>query len=683
MEVMDLNRAKSIGNVLIESSITDMRETFERSSSLASADLINDCYENATKEKKISVPENGNDVNSVGKINIEKGDKASTDNVMNNEVDERVRRAIDIVVGYSRVSNETKERLKNAVTDVHCKLMSEEEACQCYQLALSYFQTYYNMVEKLLNRAKLVTKEYNRNIISTAEESGIETDVKNEEAEVSTQTSNDESNETDDNQTKDEKNKRKVRRAQKNFTQGISSIDKKRLEKCIHDHCGTSMRHSTKTDAIRKAVGMVLHGECTGVDAARATNLTPRTVMKHVYIVRNALNLPTSRKIKQQTAHKIGEIEIKEENVLEKVTDDDREIARMLINEKFGYVEAKDFSGTALELESKIDKLLRAFSYNGDVKKIREAIVKIFMEQKSSEMYKALTELPVTVVNSYVRLLKGFLWAENLMKNTKDKSIVIPRRGRRRLCNDVKSTELTKSFESDGILSAKKKCKSITAMSRGVFIGKIDVLTLHVKNGVENEEQLMKSVISYLISHQYRRSEMAQTNMQICLEHILLDGLSVAETLKIHDGPNEGILEIYHKRCRDAYTALTVDFPAFMVGLNFLNEDEKNSSRRKRSRMSNIKMEVTSIDAKDVGNVGILKFDAVEKLFISIPKKVKELLHNYLMKLLDINFPLEERLVSGLLQMIGEKMGMKYVLDEKLLEDCVAYFYKKHDKVVA
>lgn len=64
-----------------------------------------------------------------------------------------------------------------------------QEACQCYQLALSYFQTYYNMVEKLLNRAKLVTKEYNRNIISTAEESGIETDVKNEEAEVSTQTS--------------------------------------------------------------------------------------------------------------------------------------------------------------------------------------------------------------------------------------------------------------------------------------------------------------------------------------------------------------------------------------------------------------------------------------------------------------------------------------------------------------
>ncbi|VDO40699.1 unnamed protein product [Onchocerca flexuosa] len=212
-----------------------------------------------------------------------------------------------------------------------------------------------------------------------------------------------------------------------------------------------------------------------------------------------------------------------------------------------------------------------------------------------------------------------------------------------------------------------KKCKSITAMSRGVFIGKIDVLTLHVKNGVENEEQLMKSVISYLISHQYRRSEMAQTNMQICLEHILLDGLSVAETLKIHDGPNEGILEIYHKRCRDAFTALTVDFPAFMAGLNLLNGKEFK----------------TPIDAKDVSNVGLLKFDAIEKLFISIPKKAKELLHNYLMKLLDINFPLEKCLINGLLQMIGEKMAMKYVLDDKFLEDCVAYFYKKHNNVVA
>lgn len=44
------------------------------------------------------------------------------------------------------------------------------------------------MVEKLLNRANLV-KEHNRNIISTAKEIGIEIDVKNEGAEISSQTS--------------------------------------------------------------------------------------------------------------------------------------------------------------------------------------------------------------------------------------------------------------------------------------------------------------------------------------------------------------------------------------------------------------------------------------------------------------------------------------------------------------
>lgn len=42
------------------------------------------------------------------------------------QVNEKLRRAIDIVVGYSRVSDETKERLKSAVTDVHCKTMSEQ-----------------------------------------------------------------------------------------------------------------------------------------------------------------------------------------------------------------------------------------------------------------------------------------------------------------------------------------------------------------------------------------------------------------------------------------------------------------------------------------------------------------------------------------------------------------------------
>ncbi|KAL4003891.1 hypothetical protein ACH3XW_9475 [Acanthocheilonema viteae] len=687
MEVMDVNRAKCMGNVLIKSSIADMTETFQRPDSLDSADIINadDCYENATNEEKISVPENGNIVNSVGKtMNVGKDNKGSTDSMKNDQVDEKLRRAIDIVVGYSRVSDETKERLKSAVTDVHCKTMSEQEACQCYKLAVSYFRTYYNMVEKLLNRANLV-KEHNRNIISATEESGIEINVKNERIEMSSKTSNDENNAAGGNQTKDEKTQ-KVRRARKNFTRGISAIDKERIDKCIHDYCGTSGRHSMKADAIRKAVGMVLYKGCTGVDAARATNLTPRTVMKHVYTVRNALNLPQLRKTKQQATNRSEGNEIKEENFLEKVTDNDREIAKMLINEKFECVETEDFLGTGLELESKIDKLLREFSYNGDVKKIREAIIKIFTEQKSSEIYKAITELPVTVVSSYVRLLKGFLCAENMIK-TKDTTIAIPRRGKRKLSDNgernVKSIELVKSSELDAIFSAKKKHKLANLVPRGVFIGKIDVLTLHLENGVENEEQLIKSVISYLIDHQYRRSETAQTNMQICLEHILLDGLSVAETLKIHDGPNDSILEVYYKRCRDAYTALTVDFPAFVFELNLLNEDGKNRPRKKRLRMSSVKMEeIKPIDAM-VSNVDTLKFDTVEKLFISIPEKAKTLLDSYIMKLLNINFPLEKRLVSGLLQMIGEKMAKKYVLDDKLLEECVTYFYEKYNKVAA
>lgn len=66
------------------------------------------------------------------------------------------------------------------------------------------------------------------------------------------------------------------------------------------------------------ALSRVLREGCTGVDAARATNLTPRTVMKHVYIVRDALNLPQPRKAKQQTNHKSRENEIKGENFLEK-----------------------------------------------------------------------------------------------------------------------------------------------------------------------------------------------------------------------------------------------------------------------------------------------------------------------------------------------------------------------------
>lgn len=46
-----------MGNVLNETSLTDMGETFQRSDSLNSADIMNanDCYENVVDEQKISV----------------------------------------------------------------------------------------------------------------------------------------------------------------------------------------------------------------------------------------------------------------------------------------------------------------------------------------------------------------------------------------------------------------------------------------------------------------------------------------------------------------------------------------------------------------------------------------------------------------------------------------------------
>lgn len=68
--------------------------------------------------------------------------------------------------------------------------------------------------------------------------------------------SDDASNATDDDRTKDEKKIRKVRKPRKNSLQDISATEKKRIDKYIHDHCRTSGRHSMKSDAIRKAVGM-------------------------------------------------------------------------------------------------------------------------------------------------------------------------------------------------------------------------------------------------------------------------------------------------------------------------------------------------------------------------------------------------------------------------------------------
>lgn len=79
------------------------------------------------------------------------------------------------------------------------------------------------------------------------------------------------------------------------------------------------------------------------------------------------------------------------------MTDNDREIAKMLINDKFGCVEAKDFSGTGLELESKIDKV---YTFNLKMLAFYHVINFFYVEGFHSLPFLSFYENSTTVVTS-------------------------------------------------------------------------------------------------------------------------------------------------------------------------------------------------------------------------------------------------------------------------------------------
>lgn len=58
-----------------------------------------------------------------------------------------------------------------------------QEACQCYKLAVPYFQTYYKMVEKVLNRASSVAKGHDPARNMAKEQNGTKIFAKNAPAE--------------------------------------------------------------------------------------------------------------------------------------------------------------------------------------------------------------------------------------------------------------------------------------------------------------------------------------------------------------------------------------------------------------------------------------------------------------------------------------------------------------------
>lgn len=194
------------------------------------------------------------------------------------------------------------------------------------------------------------------------------------------------------------------------------------------------------------------------------------------------------------------------------------------------------------------------------------------------------------------------------------------------------------------------------------LVQNVDVMLLHTKPIMNNLESFYKVLIAYLIEQQYRRSEEAQEKMRTSLEYVLLDGLSVAEALRVHKSPTEHVLQVYLSRCREVNRCIKTEFSNFKSNVirairrNLMNDKQdvgavqmhnnttrlaKNNIKRFNKRLQNKELMTTE------PTVGTLKH-----LNLIFSEDFRRPLYDYLKKLSGVNFPIEDSLIVGLAKMI-------------------------------
>uniref|UniRef100_A0A915Q6M1 Uncharacterized protein n=1 Tax=Setaria digitata TaxID=48799 RepID=A0A915Q6M1_9BILA len=435
-----------------------------------------------------------------------------------------------------------------------------------------------------------------------------------------------------------------------------------------------------------------------------------------------------------------------------------RGVAKLLSDTKLDKLSTKDYTGTPENLALKIDKVLRQYRFRGDRQKMRDGILEVLYKSKTlSEACKGNSLAPTTL-STYVRLVKVLINTEKtgtkglvrdlslpnpikLIKNESDRSSNLA------LKNELVNSEFSMaSAEKDAergvvttvstsskvtlvdaengvdcaILSnnlsdntcfeqmtkkqnlpavSSSSAEEDTKIGTNLLIQNVDVMMLHTKSIMSNLESFYKVLIAYLIEQQYRRSEEAQEKMRASLEYVLLDGLSVTEALKIHNGPTEHVLQVYLSRCRKANRCIKTEFSNFKSSVaralnkncmeNKQSVEEAGSTVQINSntaavtknytvKRSSKRLQKREDDESTVGTVPTV--GTLKHLDLIFSEDFRKPLYDYLKKLSRVNFPIEDTLIVGLAKMIIDEfpVNQKIFFADAVWEQWLAGYRKEH-----
>ncbi|VDD89976.1 unnamed protein product [Enterobius vermicularis] len=494
---------------------------------------------------------------------------------------------------------------------------------------------------------------------------------------------------------------------------GIATEDE--IKEAVIENGGS---HSeARKEQLFAAVTAAVSGKVTIKEACHQVDLPPSTAHPYVSKARHLLGsrcpdrkgIPPVEQVKEAPKSSVVSLKKKAKTENDEVPLSVRGVSRMLCDTKFD-VFATDFKGTKEDLKAKIGKIIQRYNYKGNRDIMCDAIAKVFLEGRTLADVCASHSLAQTTLSTYVRLMKVHIIKE-IEKENEDVSGApgntvhdgkegTPVNVSAKLLK-VRELDHEVAHSSNSTEEARETFDSTVTDEDGTeLLQNVDVMVLHSKSVIESQERLLKLTIAYLIKQQYRRSPDAQEKMRICLEDVLLDGLSVSETLKIHKGPTDHVLQVYLARVRGAQKCITVEYPIFLeekskcvrkCDFSRLIQDKlKNSATGRPSRKSNsLTSNITPFSSSRRGTKRSQQFeedefvgpsDCVSYLNTLLTDVTLKAMMTYLSKLHVINFPMDMSLLTGLAKAVYEEVPPQYrhPISEETWEDWVVSWRKKH-----
>uniref|UniRef100_A0A914XAC5 HTH psq-type domain-containing protein n=1 Tax=Plectus sambesii TaxID=2011161 RepID=A0A914XAC5_9BILA len=234
------------------------------------------------------------------------------------------------------------------------------------------------------------------------------------------------------------------------------------------------------------------------------------------------------------------------------------------------------------ELRAQLVQIMGRYNFRGDRTRMVDAIAMVIGENKTLADVSQSTGLAQTTLSTYVRLAKLFLKPKpTALDDDDDEAAAIE--------NECPPPNITIGVDIDAATDKDAQpAQAVTSSAVSPDAGAAkelkekSVMVLLDDPDENDQETRFRVVVSHLVSQQFKRGASAQQKMTDAVEDVLLNGLSVAESLKIHGGMSEHVLNVYVKRTRDVLSCFD-DPLTHLLSVAARVTQKKSPSRRRSS----------------------------------------------------------------------------------------------------